>query len=102
MGIAAVVPAENRVGDVISELNESGGSGVNEQRDFGKAAYASPFRADVSEVTGHALERSLVRAVVKNDQTSLPVSISPQPSKKEIESAANVFECKGHGIFVRE
>lgn len=81
MGIAAVVSTENRIGDVISELNESGGSGVNEQRDFGKAVYASPFRADVSEVTGHALERSAARESRDRENHSACASNTATPPR---------------------
>ncbi len=67
LSIASVVATENRISNMIRELNHSRRLGINEERRIRKIVNASPLRAKYAKVSRHLLKRCFVRTFVEDN-----------------------------------
>ena len=99
--ISGLIPPKNRVGDVVRNLHEPGGPGINEKWRVCDVSKDTPLRSNFSKFPAEPLQRSLASGFVEYDHSSLRVSGGLLSSQKKIEAFAEVFKGHRHDIIFR-
>jgi len=97
--IARGISSEDGVGDVIRQLDQARGLGIDEKRYVHQVAKDSPARSMSAELLGELLEAGLVGTFVQDDESTLRVLVHVvESSELQVEPAAQFFEGHLHWI----
>ena len=92
LGVAAVVAAEDRIGHMVSELNEARCTAINKKWRVGYVLKIAPTSSGLAEFAAEFLERCLTGGFVENDHPAMRFTFTPQPGEKVIKALAEILE----------
>jgi len=95
--VACIIPAKDSVSDVICDLNQPRGPGIDQKWRVGDVLKYTPLCADLTEFAAELLKRRLSRCLVENDHATLRIARRPEPAQAHVEAPTKVLDAISTG-----